>query len=168
MIFLLYQVIISARALFINMDRAKIVIFFIENHILEDVNKCVLALQEGDPDSLDRTAGAIRGRASRVANVVTAEMSNYEPGLYTERVLEAVKVLRDQVMPNFAGRVEIAVDALSTAPPKEVDENEFIDASRLVYDGVREIRRAVLMNRVSTLFIVINNTRVAFNFKNPG
>jgi catenin alpha len=71
-------------------------------------------------------------------------------------------------MPNFAGRVEIAVDALSTAPPKEVDENEFIDASRLVYDGVREIRRAVLMNRVSTLFIVINNTRVAFNFKNPG
>ena len=76
-----------------------------ENHILEDVNKCVLALQEGDPDSLDRTAGAIRGRASRVANVVTAEMDNYEPGIYTERVLEAVKVLRDQVMPNFAQKV---------------------------------------------------------------
>merc|ERR1712136_630667 len=57
-----------------------------ENHILEDVNKCVLALHEGDPDSLDRTAGAIRGRASRVANVVRAEMDNYEPGIYTERV----------------------------------------------------------------------------------
>lgn len=56
----------------------------------------MLALQEGDADSLDRTAGAIRGRAARVANVVTAEMSNYEPGIYTERVLEAVKVLRDQ------------------------------------------------------------------------
>lgn len=52
-------------------------------------------------------------------------------------------------MPNFAQRVEVAVDALSTNPPKDVDENEFIDASRLVYDGVREIRRAVLMNRVS-------------------
>jgi len=50
-------------------------------------------------------------------------------------------------MPNFAERVEVAVSALSTNPPKEVDENEFIDASRLVYDGVREIRRAVLMNR---------------------
>jgi len=70
--------------------------FIPENHILEDVNKCVLALQEGDADSLDRTAGAIRGRAARVAAVVTAEMSNYEPGIYTERVLEAVKVLRDQ------------------------------------------------------------------------
>jgi catenin alpha len=50
-------------------------------------------------------------------------------------------------MPNFAERVEIAVSALSTNPSKDVDENEFIDASRLVYDGVREIRRAVLMNR---------------------
>lgn len=118
-----------------------------ENHILEDVNKCVLALQEGDADILDRTAGAIRGRSARVANVVAAEMDNYEPGIYTERVLEAIKVLREQVMPNFAQRVEVAVDALSTNPPKEVDENEFIDASRLVYDGVREIRRAVLMNR---------------------
>ncbi|XP_026688535.1 catenin alpha [Diaphorina citri] len=118
-----------------------------ENHILEDVNKCVLALQEGDADILDRTAGAIRGRSARVANVVAAEMDNYEPGIYTERVLEAIKVLREQVMPNFATRVEVAVDALSTTPPKEVDENEFIDASRLVYDGVREIRRAVLMNR---------------------
>ena len=28
-----------------------------------------------------------------------------------------------------------------------VDENEFIEACRLVYDGVREVRRAVLVNR---------------------
>lgn len=119
-----------------------------ENHILEDVNKCVLALQEGDADTLDRTAGAIRGRSARVCNVVTAEMDNYEPGVYTERVLEAVAILRDQVMSNFAHRVEIAVDALSgNNHQKDMDENEFIDASRLVYDGVREIRRAVLMNR---------------------
>lgn len=44
-------------------------------------------------------------------------------------------------------KVNVAVEALSSNPPKDVDENEFIDASRLVYDGVREIRRAVLMNR---------------------
>ena len=43
--------------------------------------------------------------------------------------------------------METAVDALSSHPPRDVDENEFIDASRLVYDGVREVRRAVLMNR---------------------
>lgn len=118
-----------------------------ESHILEDVNKCVLALQEKDADTLDRTAGAIRGRSSRVCNVVSAEMDNYEPGVYTERVLEAVGTLRDHVMPNFAEKVEMAVEALSSEPGRETDENEFIDASRLVYDGVRDIRRAVLMNR---------------------
>ena len=55
-----------------------------------------MALKAGDPDTLDRTAGAIRGRSARVCNVVGAEMDNYEPGVYTERVMEAVCVLRDQ------------------------------------------------------------------------
>lgn len=70
-------------------------IFITENHILEDVNKCVIALQEKDVDGLDRTAGAIRGRAARVVHVVTSEMDNYEPGVYTEKVLEATKLLTD-------------------------------------------------------------------------
>ena len=61
--------------------------------------------------------------------------------MYTERVLEAVGTLRDHVMPNFAEKVEMAVEALSSDPGRETDENEFIDASRLVYDGVRDIRR---------------------------
>lgn len=122
-----------------------------ENHILEDVNKCVLALQEGDANDLRNTAGAIQGRSQRVCNVVEDEMDNYESCIYTKRVLEAVKVLRDLVMSKFAQRVDVAVDALAANSPKDVDENDFIDASRLVYDGVREIRRAVLMNRVSFL-----------------
>lgn len=53
----------------------------------------------------------------------------------------------------------MAVDALSSNPPKDVDENEFIDASRLVYDGVREIRRAVLMNRVTNVLNVVKPVR---------
>ena len=118
-----------------------------ENHILEDVNKCCLALQEKDPESLDRIAAAIRGRSGRISGVVASEMDNYEPGIYTERVLEAVRLLKSQVMPNFSVKVEGAVSALTSLPSRLVDENEFIDASRLVYDGVREIRRAVLLNR---------------------
>merc|ERR1719219_2524348 len=118
-----------------------------ENHILEDVNKCCLALQEGDSETLDRIAATIRGRSTRIGDVVTAEMDNYEPGYYTEKVLEAVKVLRNEFIPTFNNQVENAVNALISTPPGVVDENEFIDASRLVYDGVREIRRAVLLNR---------------------
>ena len=60
-----------------------------ESHILEDVNKCVLALQEKDSDTLDRTAGAIRGRTARVCNVVEAEMENYEDNVYKKRVVNA-------------------------------------------------------------------------------
>lgn len=59
-------------------------------------------------------------------------------------------------MSKFAQRVDIAVDALSSSPPKDVDDNDFIDASRLVYDGVREIRRAVLMNRVRIFQIFLS------------
>ncbi|OCT88302.1 catenin alpha-1 [Xenopus laevis] len=118
-----------------------------ENHILEDVNKCVIALQERDVDGLDRTAGAIRGRAARVIHVVTSEMDNYEPGVYTEKVLEATKLLSNTVMPRFTEQVEAAVEALSGDTNQTMDENEFIDASRLVYDGVRDIRKAVLMIR---------------------
>ena len=54
-------------------------------------------------------------------------------------------------MPNFAERVEMAVDALTQNPQGDIEENEFIDASRLVYDGVRDIRQAVLMNRVGMI-----------------
>ncbi|XP_075418640.1 catenin alpha-2 isoform X1 [Tenrec ecaudatus] len=118
-----------------------------ENHILEDVNKCVIALQEGDVDALDRTAGAIRGRAARVIHIINAEMENYEAGVYTEKVLEATKLLSETVMPRFAEQVEVAIEALSANVPQPFEENEFIDASRLVYDGVRDIRKAVLMIR---------------------
>lgn len=59
------------------------------------MNKCVIALQEGDVDTLDRTAGAIRGRAARVVHIINAEMENYEPGVYTERVLESLKLLSE-------------------------------------------------------------------------
>ena len=118
-----------------------------ENHILEDVNKCCLALQEKDPESLDRIAAAIQGRSGRISGVVASEMDNYEPGVYTERVLDAIRILKSQVMPNFSSKVEGAISSLTSLPPRPVDENEFIDASRLVYDGVREIRRAVLLNR---------------------
>uniref|UniRef100_A0A8C6WR92 Catenin alpha-2 n=1 Tax=Neogobius melanostomus TaxID=47308 RepID=A0A8C6WR92_9GOBI len=100
-----------------------------ENHILEDVNK------------------SIRGRAARVVHIINAEMENYEPGVYTERVLESIKLLSETVMPRFAEQVEVAIEALSTNPPQAFEENEFIDASRLVYDGVRDIRKAVLMIR---------------------
>ena len=45
---------------------------------------------------VDHTAGAIRGRSGRVIDVVCSEMEKYEPGEYTDTVMESVRVLRDQ------------------------------------------------------------------------
>ncbi|KAL4822604.1 hypothetical protein H8958_008636 [Nasalis larvatus] len=56
-----------------------------ENHILENVSKCVVALQEKDVDGLDHTAGAIQGRAARGIHVVSSEMNNYELGVQNQR-----------------------------------------------------------------------------------
>ena len=97
--------------------------------------------------AVERTAGAIRGRSDRICNVVASEMDNYEPGLYTERVLEAVRLLSTGMMPNFAQKTDGVVDLLGRGKEDEIDDNEFIEATRLVYDGVREIRHAVLLNR---------------------
>ena len=46
--------------------------------------------------------------------------------------MEAVKVLRNEFIPMFNSQVQSAVTALVATPPGTVDENEFIDASRLV------------------------------------
>ena len=82
-------------------------------------------------------------------------MDNYEPGLYTERVLEAVKLLSQRVMPNFANKVEGAVKNLTTHPiPKDVDENEFIDASRLVYEGVSNILGTLIVYLYSLILLI--------------
>ena len=53
-------------------------------------------------------------------------------------------------MPHFSNEINNACIVLDSENADRVyfDENEFIDASRLVYDGVREVRRAVLTNRV--------------------
>ena len=119
-----------------------------EKHILDDVNRCIAALQKKEVEELDSTGGTVRGRSNRLCNVIDAEMDNYEPGPYTERVRDAVKLLGQNVLPNFANKVDGAIKNLTAHPiPKDVDENEFIDATRLVYEGVREIRRAVLLNR---------------------
>lgn len=64
-----------------------------ESHILEDVNRCIVALRERDTEGLDRAAGAIRGRAARLAHIVAGEMDSYEPGAYTEAVMMHVQHL---------------------------------------------------------------------------
>ena len=55
-----------------------------------------MALHEQDPEMLDITATSVKGRSARICAVVNSEMLNYEPGLYTEKVKEAVSILKNE------------------------------------------------------------------------
>ncbi|XP_074780535.1 catenin alpha-3 isoform X3 [Athene noctua] len=118
-----------------------------ESHILEDVNKCIIALREQNADSLDRAAGAIRGRASRIAHIVSGEMDNYEPGAYTEGVMTNVQYLSKNVIPEFISQVNIALESLSKNTMHLFDDNQFVDISKKVYDTIHNIRCSVMMIR---------------------
>ncbi|XP_062436659.1 catenin alpha-3 isoform X1 [Rhea pennata] len=118
-----------------------------ESHILEDVNKCIIALREQNTDNLDRAAGAIRGRASRVAHIVSGEMDNYEPGTYTEGVMKNVRYLTKTVIPEFIGQVNTALESFSKNKMHQFDDNQFVDISKKVYDTIHNIRCSVMVIR---------------------
>uniref|UniRef100_A0A0A9YR99 Catenin alpha n=2 Tax=Lygus hesperus TaxID=30085 RepID=A0A0A9YR99_LYGHE len=118
-----------------------------ENHILEDINNCSTAIQEGDVEYLSRNASAITGRSERVANVALTQVRNCQPGEYTAKIVEAVHVLRNEVMPNFSEMVDVAIKSMTCNPPKIVDQNKFLYGSYLVYDGVKRVTRAVDANK---------------------
>ena len=54
--------------------------------------------QQKECDALDQSAGSIQGRVQRVHDVVMADMDNYEPDWYTDKVREeASKLLKGMI-----------------------------------------------------------------------
>ena len=119
-----------------------------ENHVLEDVKRCCLAMKQADLQTLASVSASLQGRTQRISEVVTAEMESFEAGVYTETVMEAVNTLMTVHVPNFVAQVDLLVENYLHVPQTEVDENEFLDSSRQLYEGVRDIRRAVLIGIV--------------------
>ncbi|CAF5169581.1 unnamed protein product, partial [Rotaria magnacalcarata] len=73
------------------------------------------------------------------------------PGEYTEAVMESVRILRDQIVPGFAERIQTAIDILRMKSgydnrTYELSEQEIIEVSSSVYHAIRDIRNSVLMN----------------------
>ncbi|KAI1231646.1 hypothetical protein IHE44_0007724 [Lamprotornis superbus] len=125
-----------------------------ESHILEDVNRCIVALREQDAEGLERAAGAVRGRAARLAHIVAGDMDSYEPGAYTRGVMEHVQHLSTAVIPEFVNQVNIALESLSKSTVHLFDDNQFVDISKKVYDTIHNIRCSVMMIRVSLSFVL--------------
>jgi len=117
----------------------------VENHVLEDVKLCCQSMENQDLTLLARYSRAIYQRCGRLCDVVSADMERFEQGLYTDKVIEAVQILRQELMPIFSRRVSDTIR--DSKSQKEIDENEFIDSCRLIYDGVRDVRHAYLSNK---------------------
>uniref|UniRef100_A0A8R1DYI7 Alpha-catenin n=1 Tax=Caenorhabditis japonica TaxID=281687 RepID=A0A8R1DYI7_CAEJA len=133
-----------------------------EAHIVEDCERAIKGItapastaEENSTNcaSVDFAAGSIRGRALRVCDVVDSEMDFIQNSEYTETVKQAVKILRNKKVDEFAERASNLANrheksGLSwDANRKEEEMNEFINACTLVHDAVKDIRHALLMNR---------------------
>ena len=116
-----------------------------EKHILEDMRTACIAVRERDKETLANTARSVEARTVRITEVIQAEMEKVEAGLYTETVLEAVRQMATSRVPQFVAGVGRAVRALEQGQTDRLEEVELIESSRLLYDGVRDIRRAVLV-----------------------
>ncbi|XP_044259830.1 catenin alpha-like [Tribolium madens] len=120
------------------------VLSVLENYILDDMNQCLAALQDRNPEEIREILDNIKNRSKRICEMVTSEMDNYDSCPYTKQVLKAIKVLNDRIK-DFERKTETMIKIINNG--QEIDENDFIDTARLIHDGVREVRRAVLMNR---------------------
>lgn len=123
-----------------------------EQHILEDITKAVGGLQESPPNAnvLDNEAGIITGRVKRVCGAVEGEMDKYDPDNNTQACKNTASRLRDKIMPIFAEKVENLYNLIDSGKIDHVDDfmqNEFIEASRRIFDGVHDLRKAVLSIR---------------------
>ena len=110
-----------------------------EKHILEDMKAVCIAVRERDSVSLTNTASSVEARTVRITEVVKAEMEKSEAGLYTQTVLEAVRQLQSSLVPQFVLQVEETVRALELDQSDSLEESKLVEASRLLYDGVRHL-----------------------------
>jgi len=125
-------------------------------HIIEDAKAGIEAIVGRDAERLDRVAGEIRGRSMRICELVGGEMEQLPAGSnYGENVKTALRVLRDNVLPQFVSRAERLGNEMWEAEKggslqdrdTNRDVDEMIDACNFIHDAVNDIRQALLMNR---------------------
>lgn len=120
-------------------------------HVLDDIKKCVVALQDRDAGILADSAMMVQGRSNRVCVAVLRDLTHYHEDVYTECVREGVNVLRSALIPQFEALVASSVQKIGDGKEiTDVDVNEFIDASRLVYDRIRDIQNQIKSNECIT------------------
>uniref|UniRef100_A0A1I7Z8A7 Vinculin n=1 Tax=Steinernema glaseri TaxID=37863 RepID=A0A1I7Z8A7_9BILA len=124
-----------------------------EKHIEKDVEEGLTAIYGQNRDLVDRMAGAIRGRALRICDVVEGEFAELSVSPYFEDIKMATKKLRMDALGTFADRAEQVIRKIPLSPEDDPDMDmqtigdEMIEACALVGDAVMDIRHAILKSR---------------------
>lgn len=64
------------------------------------------------------------------------------------------------VIPEFVTQVNVALDALSKNALTALDDNQFVDISKKIYDTIHDIRCSVMIIRVSPLYLFLTYFRI--------
>ncbi|KAI6186254.1 Protein humpback-1 [Aphelenchoides besseyi] len=132
-----------------------------QQHIHDDVKCGIEAIFQSNATNVDRVAGTIHGRCSRVNDVVSSVIELLDNSTYTETVRNATIQLRNAI-PVFDERAEKIASDVERLPsthdkdgniPKDVRGEmneimeEMVDASNMINSAFDSIRQALLMNR---------------------
>ncbi|RMZ94094.1 catenin alpha, partial [Brachionus plicatilis] len=69
---------------------------------------------------------------------------NYESCDFTKRIDQSVRFVRNTILVNFASSAEFSTQAMWAKPIRDLNENEFMDSSRLLVDSIRDLRNTLL------------------------
>jgi catenin alpha len=121
-----------------------------ENAILSDINKSVELMQSRKAIDFAQTADQITKRVTRVCEMVSAEINNYEACEFTKNLANSVRILKQRLDSGFVKCVDhlsevMAVNSSTKSKDDNLNlENEVVEESRLVYYAVRDLRHAMI------------------------
>lgn len=115
-----------------------------ESQILQDLNKCIVAMNNLKALEFELASNQVVARTNRVCDLIMMEIFNYEPCDFTDKIAQSVKLLRNEILLAFANSAEYTTKVLRAKPMGDINENEFMESSRLLVDSIRDLRNTLL------------------------
>lgn len=116
-----------------------------QEEILREIAKCIQASQDREAKKLDESAAIVSGRIQRIHDVVITDMECYEPDFYVDRAKALTKELKEIHLKQFANVATDTVENIENG--NEIDTDEFVASTNLVFTAVTDVFRAVLETR---------------------
>nr|AYN71347.1 alpha-catenin [Oscarella pearsei] len=125
-----------------------------EYHLLEELKSSMMAVQVGNPDTMDMHLANVKGIVSRLCDVVLAEISramDEKQDEYAKTMENSVSCLQEIAMSQYISCIDEILDQLSDNAEALFDERQCSQKARAVLHGVKRVRQAVQSVRTDLL-----------------